>query len=250
MARKKSKEALGDAAEPTDSATVGTEPFGPFDDPVVPPEAHTAEQEQMPRLPQGDGQTNPEMNGSHQGEHEGNGQPLHRERNSQEANGDLQAAPKPHPGVYTHLRPREEPQGNGQHQEQPTQHRNNLSTSNDRHKQIGLHTTQVAQAGDAVLRLIDDGNRRGLGIQMDFADPKERPSEEVKHILKAKRYGGEIVADTEPGEKGHRWDGQQSRQWRKPVSFHDPIESRLNTEAAFAEAVEQMRKEKSGQGRG
>lgn len=57
--------------------------------------------------------------------------------------------------------------------------------------------------------LIDDGNAGGIGIQLSYDDPKERPSEEVKQILKE----GD---DQRPGFT-YRGD---LKQWRKRIG-HD-----------------------------
>ncbi len=57
--------------------------------------------------------------------------------------------------------------------------------------------------------LIDDGNAGGIGIQLAYDDPKERPSDEVKQILKE----GD---DKRPGF-AYRGD---LKQWRKRIG-HD-----------------------------
>lgn len=62
------------------------------------------------------------------------------------------------------------------------------------------------------VELIDDGNAGGIGIKLSYDDPKERPSDEVKQILKE---GDE----TRPG---FTYRGEL-KQWRKRIgSDADP----------------------------
>jgi hypothetical protein len=86
---------------------------------------------------------------------------------------------------------------------------------------------------DAKVKLIDNGNRGGLGIKLEFKDDKERPSEAVKQILKGDQEGG-------PGLRWHR----EMAQWRQRVDLNDPISSRENVQRRFAEVVKQMKQEK------
>jgi hypothetical protein len=65
---------------------------------------------------------------------------------------------------------------------------------------------------DRRVELIDDGNAAGLGIKLSYDDPKERPSEEIKQILK----------EGDEKRPGFSYRGDL-KQWRKRVgSDADP----------------------------
>lgn len=83
------------------------------------------------------------------------------------------------------------------------------------------------------VEMIDDGNAAGLGIQLSFDDPAERPSETVKQILKE----GD---DQRPGF-GYRGD---LKQWRKRIGADaDPrtaVAIRLDAERRVEAIGDQM----------
>jgi hypothetical protein len=88
---------------------------------------------------------------------------------------------------------------------------------------------------DRRAELVDDGNAGGVGIKLSYDDGAERPSEEVKQILKA-----------EEGKRtGFRFDGQK-KQWRKRFPDGrdaDPtvaVAIRLDAENRFRQIDDQM----------
>ena len=92
-------------------------------------------------------------------------------------------------------------------------------------------------AGDATVRLIDDGNFGGLGIKIDFKDPADKPSPAVIKTLR----------EEHDGKRGLSWNSVLG-QSRKPVRF--PIYDRVDAERRHAEVVRIMKEEKGeSQGR-
>ena len=97
---------------------------------------------------------------------------------------------------------------------------------------------------DRHVELIDDGNSGGIGIKLSYDDPAERPSEEIKQILKE----GD---DKRPGFTYNR----DLRQWRKRIGRDaDPrtaVAIRLDAERrvdAIGEVMsheEQLREERN-----
>lgn len=88
---------------------------------------------------------------------------------------------------------------------------------------------------DRRAELVDDGNAGGIGIKLSYDSPTERPSDEVKQILK----------EEEGKRTGFRFDGQKM-QWRKRFPDGrdvDPtvaVAIRLDAENRFHRIDEQM----------
>jgi hypothetical protein len=83
------------------------------------------------------------------------------------------------------------------------------------------------------IELIDDGNAGGLGIKFTYDDPAERPSDEVKQILK----------DGDEQRPGFSYQGSL-KQWRKRIGAdagpQTAVAIRLDAERRFAAVAEQM----------
>lgn len=106
-------------------------------------------------------------------------------------------------------------------------------TRHPEHNEEHRHATNIREAvGGTVVRLLglNRGNREPVGVAFDFADKAERPSDDVKATLR---------------EGGFRWDAPRY-QWSKRVDPEHPVKSRLEAEKTFADAVSQLRQEKSG----
>lgn len=97
----------------------------------------------------------------------------------------------------------------------------------------------VSVIGGTTVKMIDDGNRGGLGIKFQYEDPEERPSDAVKAIVK-EHHGR---------ERGLKFI-REMLQWRKPVRYDAPGESRDDVSDRYQRIVEQIKEEKKEQGRG
>lgn len=87
------------------------------------------------------------------------------------------------------------------------------------------------------VEMIDDGNSGGVGIKLTYDDPAERPSEDVKQIIKAPAEGNY------PGLSFTA----SIKQWRKKIGADaDPKRAtaiRLDTERRFEAVGDQMSQE-------
>ena len=123
-------------------------------------------------------------------------------------------------------------QANGQHHEGNGEHKNG-----DQPRKPNYRETHVVPGG--AVKVVDDGNRRGLGIKFELPEG-EKPSPYVLEPIKEARQSG----------KGMQWRPDAGKQWRKGVSYDDPAADRDDVRSRAADAAGRLREERSQQAEG
>ena len=118
-------------------------------------------------------------------------------------------------------------QANGQHHEGNGEHKNG-----EQPRKPNYRETHVVPGGS--VKVVDDGNRRGLGVKFELSEG-EKPSPYVLEPIKEMRESG----------KGMQWRPDMDKQWRKGVSYADPVADREDVRSRAADAASRIREERS-----
>ena len=118
-------------------------------------------------------------------------------------------------------------QANGQHHEGNGEHKNG-----EQPRKPNYRETHVVPGGS--VKVVDDGNRRGLGVKFELPEG-EKPSPYVLEPIKEMRESG----------KGMQWRPDMDKQWRKGVSYADPVADRDDVRSRAADAASRIREERS-----